>query len=200
MLFEGSRSPAVDTWLPCPELAGSRDVPRSEQNRRRHMVQELCEALLLDDAALNQLDFKDLNAFFELVGIGSGDGRYKDVKYAMNGLRILLTNELNYDGEPSPLRPCTPKDFWAMAGKIFGHLKDVHLYALFKRNPTIIGRRHALYVRPPSEDPLAPVLRYTNPGIKQDWLKPDRKEYLSKYRLGIHVSPGYGEATQAENA
>ena len=80
-------------------------------------------------------------------------------------------------------------------------MKEVHLFAIFKRCITLIGSRNRLYLRLPSEDPEAPVATFIDDDVAADWLQATNKPYLSQYQEGTHVKyPDYDVhvAEQAE--
>ena len=79
-----------------------------------------------------------------------------------------------------------PADLWAMMRPTFGHLKEAHLLAVFKRCIALIGGRKAIYLRLPSEDPDAKTFAHTEGMVAQDWLKADNKEFIGRYRQGNH--------------
>jgi hypothetical protein len=171
--------------------------------RFNKLPQQPTEMLMLDDPDLQGLGFEDAKAFGELTEIGSGDGRYSDCKYGHIAPRALLTNTVVFDEEPDFVMNGTidPKAFWAMTSNIFGHMKEADKLAIFKRYVSIIGGRKGVYVRLPSEDPEAVVFFYDQDDVAHDWLKSERKDYLSKYKNGVNAKyPGYEEAVSMEKA
>jgi hypothetical protein len=170
--------------------------------RFRELTQMTFEMLMLDDPLLQLLDPEEVKDFFELTEIGSGSGRYKDCKYCLNGPRWLLTNQLDFDGEPGPMENCSTVQFWKMVSKCFGHVSQAHLMAIFKRLVCLIAGKNGVYLRLPSEDPDAPILSYHGDDICDDWVKPyngGKHPSLSKYRVGVHVKyEGYDEAVEHE--
>ena len=146
---------------------------------------------MLDDPCVSAIDVEDWKAWFDLTETGSGHGRYTDTKYCLNAPRVMLTNEEDFGKEPEmSLSGVQPTDLWAMVRPTFGHLKEAHLLAVFKRCIALIGGRKAVYLRLPSEDPDAKIFAYTEGMVAQDWLKADNKEFLGKYRQGNHEKYG----------
>lgn len=169
--------------------------------RFRAKPQELTELLLLDDACLGQVDVEDWKAWFDLTEGGSGDGRYNDAKYCTNAPRAMITNEINFDSEPALGFDVAPGDFWQMVRQTFGPLKDAHLYAVFKRCICLLGGRQRVYLRLPSEDPEEPIYTFTQDDVAADWLKSDRKKYLSYFHEGEHVKyPDFDVIAQQQSA
>jgi hypothetical protein len=104
--------------------------------------------------------------------------------------------------EPKADEGFTPAHFWQMVSKTFGPLREVQKLALFKRCVAIIAGEHGLYLRLPSEDPEAPVEKYTETGIAKDWLGVDKQfkdDFLDTFQNGDKVKyTGYDDCQQAE--
>ena len=119
---------------------------------------------MLDDPELMAIDPEDLKSFGDLTEIGSGNARFYDCKFCLNGLRILLTNEINFDKEPSAIDIISPQHFWDMMDGTFKHVRNAHKLAIFKRFTTIIGGKHGVYVRICSEDADQRIVRFSGDG------------------------------------
>jgi hypothetical protein len=108
---------------------------------------------------------------------------------------------VDLDSEPGLLELVPTDHFWKMVKKSFGSMSPVHLYGLFKRCITIIGGRHSIYVRLPSEDPNETVHAYSADGVSEDWLKAENKKYLDLQKQGQDVKyPNYDDLVQPEQA
>jgi hypothetical protein len=167
--------------------------------RFKSKAQEICEMLMLDDARKGAVDIDDLMAFLELAEAGSGDGRYTDTKYCFNGPRSYITNHVDLSKEPPLGETVRPTDFWFMVGEICGKQPDVLVLALFKRCISLIAGKKRVYLRLPSEDPEEKIYAFTANDVAKDWLKPDNKDYLEKFRQGEHVKmPDYDRLVAEE--
>ena len=125
--------------------------------RFRAKPQEIQELLMLDDPQTASINVEDWKAWFDLTESGSGDGRYSDSKYCCNGPRTVLSNEVDFAKEADCVTEVmTPQHFFDMVGKTFGSMSEAHVLAIFKRCITIIGGKHGVHVRLPSEDKNAP--------------------------------------------
>jgi hypothetical protein len=165
--------------------------------------QRIFETWMLDDPELAILTFEAVKDFFELTEAGAGHGRYHDARYTINAMKILLTNELDFEKEPDPGMESEgkvdPKGFWAMVKPTFGRLPDAHRLAIFKRCVSVIGGRKSLLLRLPSEKDDADVFYFKGEGIVDDWLKEDKKDYIALFRRSVHRKyPGFDEAFAQE--
>ena len=161
--------------------------------RFRAKAQQISEMLLLDDPVLELLNWESLKDYFDLTEVGFGDGRYTDSKYCLNGPRALVTNVLNYDGEPDANVAFTVTHFWEMVKPTFGPLNDFHMKAIYKRCITLLICKHRVVLRLPNEDLEAEcVTEYKEDDAHKDTLIDTNKLYLDKLRLGEHVKyPNY---------
>jgi hypothetical protein len=165
--------------------------------------QRIFETWMLDDPELSILTFEAIKDFFELTEAGAGHGRYHDARYTLNAMKILLTNELDFDSEPDPGMASEgkidPTAFWAMVKPTFGRLQDAHRLAIFKRCISVVGGKKSLLLRLPSEKEDGEVFYFKDDGIEEDWLKEDQKDFLALHRRGVHRKyPGHDEAFAQE--
>jgi hypothetical protein len=169
--------------------------------RFRSKAQDIAETLMLDDPMLGRLSTMEVLDFFELTESGSGEGRYSDTKYCLNGMRVLLTNVLDYSSEPPPESPFTCDDFWKVVRPTFEAHDEETLLSIYKRCITIIVCKHRLVLRMPSMDPKEELHIFTDDGIATDFLTGAHKDYLNSYLNGHRSKfPDYDRIADEEAA
>ena len=178
-------------WRRCKQFDGFRNKPGQVQ-----------EAIILDDADIASINVEDVKSFGDVGEAGVCDARYSPAKFAKNSLHLLLNNTWEEGKEPTPLLDCTitHEEFMGMVGKSFGYLPNPHLMAVFKRYVTVIGGKHAVYVRPPGKGEDVPIYAFAEGNVARDWLlDPGNKASYAQFKKGEKVTyDGFEAALRRE--
>ena len=81
---------------------------------------------------------------------------------------------------------CCEPDFLLMIQSALRGSSGEHRSAILKRAVVIVAGYAAVYVRLPSEQPDQRIHVFTENCVGDDWLKPDRKDYLNKFLHGTY--------------
>jgi hypothetical protein len=170
----------------------------------RKKVGEIFESILLDDPTLHKLLIEDLCSFGELAESGHSDCRFTPAKWVKGQFRAVLSNVWSEEFEPGPSsdQEISFKTFLLMMRKAWGTQTPSMQLALYSRYTVIIAGKHALYVRPPSDDENATIFRFTEGDVANDFLiHPGNKFALTAFKNHERVEyEGYAEKMNEEQA
>lgn len=168
---------------------GWRRGKRFDVFRHREFGQE--EACFLDDADLGSIDISTIKNFLDVAEDTTADARYNDCKFRHNQMRGIADNAVNEEDEPEPEvgHEIPFNSFYKMMRTAFVGASKAHVMAILKRSIVGVGGKHGFILRLPSKDEDAPVFRFTDDDIANDWLREANKPFLNKFKKGVHTLP-----------
>ncbi|CAK0800901.1 unnamed protein product [Prorocentrum cordatum] len=168
---------------------GWRRGKRFDVFRHREFGQE--EACFLDDADLGSIDISTIKNFLDVAEDTTADARYNDCKFRQNQMRGIADNAVNEEDEPSPEvgHEIPFNSSYKMMRTAFAGASKAHVMAILKRSIVGVGGKHGFILRLPSKDEDAPVFRFTDDDIADDWLREANKPFLNKFKKGVHTLP-----------
>ena len=157
----------------------------------KNRVSKVYEAVFLDDPGLSAMDIVDLKQFFDVGEDSFGQARYNPAKLARNGPRGLADNEFDENDEPSEddRTSITAEEGLKLCKKPFGNQGSAHVMAVLKRTITIIGGRHAVYLRLPSQSEVGMIHRIAAANFAKDWLQEKNKKFYGMYKRNVERYP-----------